>query len=180
MELFGTFWPGRIRPSFDKGWGSDFVIATKFLTKRALNVDAIEKASTPFWRSWNGYKVKKEGDHVMLFTFVIKIEIKKNPIDRTMEFWQTPHGFTKLSRIRIQLIWILIWLHFGCKFMKYQSISELETWRKKIRGAIGKVTRPAEDCEVEGYDFIRVRVTIDISQSLCRGRIISLENGKEL
>ena len=53
---------------------------------------------------------------------------------------------------------------------------------EKICGAIGMVNKPIGDMDVEGDGdgFIRVRVTVDISQPLCRGRVISLENGKEL
>ena len=51
---------------------------------------------------------------------------------------------------------------------------------KKICGAIGTVNKPIRYMDVEGDGFIRVRVTVDISQPLCRGRVISLENGKEL
>ena len=48
---------------------SDFVLAAKFLTKRALNVEAIAKNFTPIWRMKNGFRVTKESDHVVLFTF---------------------------------------------------------------------------------------------------------------
>ena len=48
---------------------SDFVLATKFLTKRALNVEAIAKTFTPLWRMKNEFRVTKESDHVVLFTF---------------------------------------------------------------------------------------------------------------
>ena len=34
--------------------------------------------------------------------------------------------------------------------------------------------------ETMGDGFFRVRVKVDISKPLCRGRVISLENGKEL
>ena len=48
---------------------SDFVLAVKFLTKRALDVEAIAKTFTPIWRMKNGFRVTKESDHVVLFTF---------------------------------------------------------------------------------------------------------------
>ena len=51
---------------------------------------------------------------------------------------------------------------------------------EKICGIIGTMTKLNEDVDVEGDGFIRVRVTLDISQPLCKGRVISLENGKEL
>ena len=46
-----------------------FVLAAKFLIKRALNVEAIAKTFTPIWRMKNGFRVTKESDHVVLFTF---------------------------------------------------------------------------------------------------------------
>ena len=45
---------------------------------------------------------------------------------------------------------------------------------------IGKVNVGTDDAETKGDNYMRVRVTIDISQSLCRGRVISLDSGKEL
>ena len=54
-----------------------FILAAKFLTKRALNIDAIAKTFTPLWRSKNGFKIKKENDHVVLFSFDDKSEMEK-------------------------------------------------------------------------------------------------------
>ena len=55
----------------------EFILAVKFLTKRALNIDAIAKTFTSLWRSTNGFKIKKEGDHVVLFTFDDNSEMEK-------------------------------------------------------------------------------------------------------
>ena len=37
-----------------------------------------------------------------------------------------------------------------------------------------------DEAKTEGDNFMRVQVTIDISQPLCRGRVTSLDSGKEL
>ena len=55
----------------------EFILVVKFLTKRALNIDAIAKTFTSLWRSTNGFKIKKEGDHLVLFTFDDKSEMEK-------------------------------------------------------------------------------------------------------
>ena len=55
----------------------EFVLAAKFLTKCALNIDAIANTFNLIWRLRNGFKVKKEDDHVALFTFDNKEEMEK-------------------------------------------------------------------------------------------------------
>lgn len=44
---------------------------------------------------------------------------------------------------------------------------------------IGEVDQNSSNVEVEGGSFIRVCVRVDISIPLCRGRVLSIENGKE-
>lgn len=56
---------------------TESILVAKFLTKRAFNIDAIAKTFTPLWRSKNGFKIKNEGDHVVLFTFDDKCEMEK-------------------------------------------------------------------------------------------------------
>ena len=56
---------------------AEYILVAKFLTKRALNIDAIAKTFTPLWKSVNGFKIKKEGDHVVLITFDNKEEMEK-------------------------------------------------------------------------------------------------------
>ena len=46
--------------------------------------------------------------------------------------------------------------------------------------AIGVVDRNSKDEEVDGGSFIRVRVRVDISVPLCRGRLLSIEDEEEL
>uniref|UniRef100_A0A7N2MYR1 Zinc knuckle CX2CX4HX4C domain-containing protein n=1 Tax=Quercus lobata TaxID=97700 RepID=A0A7N2MYR1_QUELO len=46
--------------------------------------------------------------------------------------------------------------------------------------AIGEVNKEIAEAESEGDNFMRVRVTIDITQPLSRGRVVLLDSGKEL
>jgi len=53
----------------------EFIIAGKFYTRRALNMEAIASTFKPLWRSKNGFKVKNMGNHTVLFTFDNKLEV---------------------------------------------------------------------------------------------------------
>ena len=44
----------------------DYSIITRFLTKRALNMDVIARAFNPLWRAHNGFKIQTIGDHIIL------------------------------------------------------------------------------------------------------------------
>ena len=46
-----------------------YVLAAKFLTKRALNVEVIGRMFKPLWRSQNDFKVREADDHILLFVF---------------------------------------------------------------------------------------------------------------
>ena len=51
---------------------------------------------------------------------------------------------------------------------------------KQLCEAIGKVNTEVDEAEAEGDNYMRVRVNIDISQPLSRGRVVSLDSGKKL
>ena len=66
------------RLSLEKERGSEeFIIAAKFLMKRALNTEAIVRNFNPLWWSRNGFKVRNAGDHVILFIFDNNEEVDK-------------------------------------------------------------------------------------------------------
>ncbi|XP_030922975.1 uncharacterized protein LOC115949845 [Quercus lobata] len=52
----------------------EYVLAAKFLTKRALNVEAIGCTFKPLWRAKKDFKVRKAGDHVLLFIFELEAD----------------------------------------------------------------------------------------------------------
>ena len=50
----------------------------------------------------------------------------------------------------------------------------------KICNVVGEVARPKEFNEIEGGNFLQLKVMLDLSLPLCRGRLISLESGKQV
>lgn len=56
---------------------TEWVLAAKFLTRRTLNLDASAKTFPPLWRAAKGFKVRKEGEQIILFTFEDKTDVMK-------------------------------------------------------------------------------------------------------
>ena len=49
-------------------------MAAKFLTKRALNVEAIGHTFKPLWRAKKNFKVREAGDCILLFIFELEFD----------------------------------------------------------------------------------------------------------
>ena len=148
---------------------TEFILAAKFLTKRALNIDAITKTFTPIWRSKNGFKIKKESDHVVLFTFDDKSEMEKvmavEPwsFDKCLMVLQWYGKETDLGDMEFNKV--TFWVQVHDLPIRFQTRKIVE----QLCEAIGKVNVGTDEAKTEGDNFMRVRVTIDISQPLCRG-----------
>ncbi|KAL0002652.1 hypothetical protein SO802_016433 [Lithocarpus litseifolius] len=158
----------------------EHVLAVKFLTKRALNIDAIAKTFTPVWRAKNGFKIQKEGDHVVLFTFDDKSEMEKivaaEPWSFDKHLMVIQNYDKEVDITEMEFKWVTFWVQVHDIPIRFRNRRVAE----RICEAIGKVNSMLDDNESEGDGFIRIRVTIDVSKPLSRGRVISLDSGKEL
>jgi len=64
--------------------------------------------------------------------------------------------------------------------MIYQSDIGTKRWQKKICDALGEVVHTLDTLMHDGRSFIQIRVTIDVSLPLCRGHLISIDNGRQV
>ncbi|KAL0006670.1 hypothetical protein SO802_008172 [Lithocarpus litseifolius] len=159
---------------------SEFSIAAKFLTKRAINVEVIAQTFTPLWRARNGFKIKRFGDHSLLFTFDNERDVDRILVSEPWSFdkhlvaMQKYDGSFPLQDIKFDRTTIWVQVH-GIP-PKYMSLDA----GVKICEVVGDVIKPSDTKMFDAGNFIRVQVSIDLSLPLCRGRLISLNNGKEM
>ena len=54
-----------------------FVLARKFFTHRALNVEAVAKTFKPLWCIKGGFNVTVGGENILLFAFELEVDAEK-------------------------------------------------------------------------------------------------------
>lgn len=158
----------------------EFCIAAKFLTNRALSMDAVIRTFSSLWRAVNGFKVRNMGDHILLFVFDNKKEVEKI---FASEPWSYDKHLVVLQRFennslvrKLSFNRIAFWVQLHDIPFRYLNRRVAE----EICAVVGIVDGSTSSDEMEGGNFMRVRVLIDISLPLCRGRIVSLEDGSEV
>ncbi|KAL0016299.1 hypothetical protein SO802_003368 [Lithocarpus litseifolius] len=131
----------------------DFSIIVKFFMKRALNIDVIERTFNPLWRI-----ISNEPWSFDKHLVVIRKYEKETPVADVkfgrVSFWVQIHGIPPL-------------------YMTMEAAL-------KISKVIGVVSRPKEFKEMDGGNFLRLKVSLDLTLPLCRGHLISPENGKQI
>ena len=157
----------------------EHTIVAKFLTKRALNIDAVIRTFSPLWCSRNGFKVCNTEDHVLLFVFDNPKEVEKiltsEPwsFDRHLVVLQKLNNAIPVHEMSLNTVSLWVQVHnipFG--FLNRDVAEDL-------CDTMGIVDRNSSDVEVDRGSFIRVRVRVDISLPLCKGRVLSIEDGEE-
>ena len=157
-----------------------FSIATRFMTKRAINVDSIARTFTPLWREKKGFKIQKIGGHEMLFSFDTKEEVDKILIsepwsfDKHLVVMQCYEHDLPLEDIKFERT--NFWVQVHGLPIKYMTIATVE----KICGVVGEVISQSEPKLYDWGNFIWVKVAMDINLTLCQGRLVSLNDEKQV
>lgn len=158
---------------------AEFILAMKFLTGRALNMEAIIRTFTLLWKAVSGFKVRNVGDHILLFVYNNKEVVDKIlkgeswSFDKNLIVLQTYGNHSPVKGLKFSKVSLWIKLHdIPICFMNRRVVEDLCSM-------IGEVDKTTNVVEMEGNGFMRVRVTIDVTLTLCQGRIIYLEKGFE-
>ena len=152
---------------------SSCTIAAKFLTRRALNTEAIIRTVNPIWRSKNGFKVRNVGNHILLFMFDSEEEVEKifdgEPwsFDKHLVMIQRYDHSIPAKDLVFDQVSLWVQVHdIPIKFLS-QEVAE------KLCEAVGEVKTEVNQKEVERGKIMRISVRVNINLPLCRGRVFT-------
>ena len=158
----------------------DYITAAKFSTKRALNIDAIAKTFNPLWRTRNNFKVQNQREHKVIFIFEDSADMDRVLMSEPWSFdnclivmlrYEKDSPLTDLN-FKKNALWVQVHNIPIC----YMNVAVAE----KICAILSDVLLSSETIVNEGGNFIRVGNDWYLCPSLSRGRLISLENGKQV
>ncbi|KAK9992681.1 hypothetical protein SO802_027666 [Lithocarpus litseifolius] len=158
----------------------EWVLVAKFLTRRVLNLDTIAKTFSPLWRATKGFKVRKEGEHIVLFTFKDQLDMMRVPVgepwsfDKYLVAMQELDGTKDVRDMKFDQSTLWVQVHDLPLRFRNRMVAE------QLCEALGTVNRGVDESAMVGDRFVRVRVTLNISNPLCKGRVITLDDGKDL
>ena len=56
---------------------NEHVLAVSFMTRRALNVEAVGRTFNQLWRARKDFKIREAGNHVLLFVFKLETDAER-------------------------------------------------------------------------------------------------------
>uniref|UniRef100_A0A7N2MCS5 DUF4283 domain-containing protein n=1 Tax=Quercus lobata TaxID=97700 RepID=A0A7N2MCS5_QUELO len=155
----------------------EMVVVGKFLTKRRINLETVVRTLKPIWKTIESFEVQDADDNTALFVFM-------NEEDMNKVLWSSPWSYDKyllvlhrlgvlesVSTLTLEQASIRVQIH-GLP-MRKQTRDKGE----RIGGTMGEVEKV--DRVERGFSMgkcLRVRVRIDISEPICRGRMVLIGN----
>ena len=157
------------------GVDHDLALAGKFYTKRRVNLEAVGRALRSVWRMKRDFEVSDMGENRVLMLFQ-----DKEDLDRVL--LQGPWSFDKyillLHKLEVGESISTLTFHEAAFWVQIHGLPTLSQTREtglRIGESLGKVEKV--DVGEKGFSlgcFLRIRVTVDVSQPLSRGRIVRL------
>ena len=151
----------------------EFVIAAKFFTCRSLNLEVVANTFRPLWRIRGNFELSNSGNNVLLIAFELEVDVEKVlqgeswAFDRHLVAIQRYGGSISIHKLHFEKSIFYVQIH-NLLF----SLLTIEAILN-IGETLGFVTIPKDSGQMKGGSFMKVRVEVDITKPLCRGRKIS-------
>ena len=129
------------------------------------------------WRSTNGSKIRNHQDHMVLFVFD-----NLSNVDQILQIqpWSFDKHLVMVQRYNTDVpVWdlpfmkALFWVQVHEIAVRYMTKKVAEN----LCETVGEVQKSINAVDDESGHFLRVCVSVDVTLPLCRGHLITMENG---
>ena len=157
-----------------------YTLAAKFFTRRIINVEAITRTFKPLWRAEKSISARDIGDNIVLFEFEEKADLERVLL---LEPWSYDKYLVAFRHLEEDTeIESLAFDHavFWVQIENLPILSQRREVAESLGASIGEVLKSTgSDAELGGGKGLRVRVRVNITQPLSRGRKIGMARGRE-
>ena len=135
----------------------EVILAGKFMTRRALSVEAVGRTLKPLWKTRNGFEIREVGNHVLLFVFDDENEAERilatEPwtYDKHLIILSHYDGSCPIQSVRFHTVNFWIQIHG----LPVNRLNEKTAYG--IGKSIGEVSRASRTGELICGNFLRVR-----------------------
>jgi hypothetical protein len=155
-------------------------LAAKFLTRRVLNAEAVARTFTPLWRTDHGFTIRDMNENRLVFVF-------EDEVDRERVMMGEPWAYDKyliiLQRIEkedaiedVVFRETSLWVQLHGLPIRRMNPEVANT----LISSLGRIEQISDgDTNTDGGQAMRIRVHLDVTKPLCRGRKARLEKGRE-
>nr|POF25458.1 hypothetical protein CFP56_46295 [Quercus suber] len=146
-------------------------LAGRFFTKRVLNVEAVGRTFKPLWKLKGEVKIRDLGDNILIFDFEEGLDMERVLDLEPWSYDKYMVAFERVSEIENVPLLEFNRVNFWVQIHNVPERSLTQATSESVGKTIGKVLEVA-DPEDDGAsnEFLRVRVSIDISKPLPRCR----------
>lgn len=142
-------------------------------------MEAVARTFRPLWRTKRNFEVSMAGENILLIAFELEIDVEKvlqgEPwvFDRHLVVLQRYDSSSPVQELSFDRTSFWVQIHnLPLSLMIVEAAVSLgET--------LGVVIVPSDTTEMKGVNFMTVRVAVDVTKPLCRGRVITWDQGRE-
>ena len=155
------------------------VLAAKFLTRKAVNIEAVAQTFHPIWRTRSQFDVSDVGNNVVLMEFKMEVDTDKvlmgEPwsFDRHLVVFERYDGSVPIQELKFCTTSFWVQIHD----LPYSYLN-IET-ALSLGDSLGMVMKPKDTSEMVEGSFMRVRVVVDITKPLYRDRRVMWDQSSE-
>ena len=148
----------------------EFVIVAKFLTSHFLQMEAVARTFKQLWRRGNGFRVCNQGNNIVLFVFDNLMEVdkilKSQPWSFDKHLILMQHYSNDVPVIELVFEKVPFWVQVHDLPNSFMTRKVVES----LCEVVGEVQKTDGAVDEDGGSFFRVKVVVDTTLPLCRGR----------